>query len=68
MSHPKPQHMIECATAAPKASWRAWNARGVLADLNRDLTAADEAYERRRGCLPDEAEVVKIEGGHSCSR
>ena len=28
--------LIESATAAPGASWRAWNARGVLADLDRD--------------------------------
>jgi Flp pilus assembly protein TadD len=54
--------MIACATAAPDASWRAWNARGVLADLNRDSTAADEAYDRASRLSPNEAEVVNNQG------
>lgn len=58
----KAARMIECATAAPDASWRAWNARGVLADLNGDSTAADEAYDRASRLSPNEAEVVNNRG------
>jgi len=36
--------VLRTATAFPSASWRAWNARGVLADFQRDWAAADEAY------------------------
>jgi Flp pilus assembly protein TadD len=38
------QPLAACATASPSASWRAWNASGVLADLMRDWTTADKAY------------------------
>jgi Flp pilus assembly protein TadD len=54
--------MIECATAASDASWRAWNARGVLADLKRDSTAADDAYDRALRLSPNKAEVVNNRG------
>jgi Flp pilus assembly protein TadD len=54
--------MIECATTAANPSWRAWNARGVLADLNRDLTAADEDYARASRLSPNEAEVINNRG------
>ena len=34
--------LVECAVTAQKTSWRAWNARGVLADLTNDWAMADE--------------------------
>lgn len=54
--------LIERATAAPGASWRAWNARGVLADLDRDWKDADSAYERAGQIAPNQAEVLNNEG------
>jgi Flp pilus assembly protein TadD len=54
--------MIECATAVGDASWRAWNARGVLADLNHDTIMADKAYEHASRLSPNEAEVVNNQG------
>ena len=50
------------ATGAPAATWRAWNARGVLADLKRDWTTADEAYAKAAALAPGEAEVVNNRG------
>lgn len=46
------------ATSLPKASWRAWNARGVVADLNGDFEGADAAYERALALSPDQAEIL----------
>ena len=40
--------LIERAVTSAAPSWRAWNARGVLADLQRDWPAADAAYSRAR--------------------
>ena len=54
--------LIERATALPGASWRAWNARGVLADLNRDWKGADAAYAHAVQIAPTEAVVVNNEG------
>jgi Flp pilus assembly protein TadD len=54
--------LIARATAAPGASWRAWNARGVLADLNRDWNDADSAYERAGQISPNQAEVLNNQG------
>ena len=49
--------LLDRATASPAASWRAWNARGVAADLSHDWPGADAAYSEaaRRGS--DQAEV-----------
>ncbi|HEX6660864.1 MAG TPA: tetratricopeptide repeat protein [Sphingomicrobium sp.] len=49
---------IEQATKSPNASWQAWNARGVVADLQRDWPGADVAYARASALAPDEAEVI----------
>ena len=37
---------IALATASPAATWRAWNARGVLADQNGDWADADRSYAK----------------------
>lgn len=50
------------ATSAPAATWRAWNARGVLADLKQDWPAADEAYARAAALAPGEGEVLNNRG------
>lgn len=50
------------ATSAPAATWRAWNARGVLADLKQDWPAADEAYAKAAALAPGEGEVLNNRG------
>src|SRR5690348_492606 len=52
----------DCATASPGSSWRAWNARGVIADFERDWTTADASYARARELASTEAEVINNEG------
>ena len=53
---------LRTATAFPSASWRAWNARGVLADFHRDWAGADEAFDRAAKLSPDRAEVLNNRG------
>ena len=54
--------LVELAVAWPNASWRAWNAKGVLADLGSDWAAADEAYERATALAPDRPEILNNQG------
>lgn len=54
--------LIDCATAAPNASWRAWNARGAIADLKGDWAAADEAFAHATALAPKRAEVLNNRG------
>ena len=53
---------IERATKGPAPSWRAWNARGVVADLQRDFAAADAAYAEAARMAPSEAEIINNRG------
>jgi len=54
--------LIDCAVASESASWRAWNARGVLADFKQDWVTADEAYARAHKLDPDNARVLNNQG------
>ena len=54
--------LISRAVEAPGASWRAWNARGVVADQQRDWTAADDAYRHARSLAPDRGEIANNMG------
>jgi Flp pilus assembly protein TadD len=54
--------LVTRATKANGASWRAWNAYGVLSDLGRDWTRADNAYDRALQLAPREADVVNNRG------
>ncbi len=54
--------LIVRATSTPGASWRAWNARGVIADLQSDWTMADDAYGRAAELAPDQPELVNNRG------
>ena len=54
--------LVECAVTPADASWRAWNARGVLADFNHDWATADDSYARAHKLDPDNARVVNNEG------
>jgi tetratricopeptide (TPR) repeat protein len=50
--------LLERATTSPTASWRAWNARGVAADLRADWDVADVAYSKALALKPDRPEIV----------
>ena len=54
--------LAEQATASPSASWRAWNARGVAADLRGDFETSDASYQRALALAPDRAEVLNNMG------
>ena len=54
--------LIERATKLPSASWHAWNARGVVADMQHDWPQADKAYAKAAELAPDEAEVINNQG------
>jgi tetratricopeptide (TPR) repeat protein len=56
------QGLIDCAVEGPGATWRAWNARGVLADDAREWATADDAFSRARNLAPDEASIVNNQG------
>jgi Flp pilus assembly protein TadD len=53
---------LKAATALPGASWRAWNARGAIADFRRDWAEADLAYDRALALAPNRAEVLNNRG------
>jgi len=53
---------LAAATAIPGASWRAWNARGAVADFRRDWAAADSAYARALQLAPANANVLNNRG------
>ena len=46
------------ATAQPNASWRSWNARGVIADMDGDFALADSAYRRAVTLAPDQPAIL----------
>jgi Flp pilus assembly protein TadD len=54
--------LIDRATARPDASWRAWNARGAIADLNSDWPRADDAFAHAEALAPNQPEVLNNRG------
>jgi Flp pilus assembly protein TadD len=54
--------LVDCAVSPENASWRAWNARGVLADFRQDWARADESYARALKLDPDNALVLNNQG------
>lgn len=54
--------MIDCATSGPSVTWRAWNARGVLADLSHDWPEADSAYRKAARLRPAEPSLLNNQG------
>ena len=54
--------LIAVATEVPGATWRAWNARGVIADLHGDWAMADAAYDRASALAPVRAEILNNRG------
>ena len=54
--------LLDKATAFPNANWRAWDARGVVADLARDWDKADDCYARALALAPTEADLLNNQG------
>jgi Flp pilus assembly protein TadD len=54
--------LIGRAVESPAATWRAWNARGALADYDGDWPQADAAYAKAVALAPDRGEVVNNRG------
>jgi tetratricopeptide (TPR) repeat protein len=54
--------LLSRATSARGASWRAWNALGVAADLRSDWVTADACYDNAAQLAPDEVEPVNNRG------
>ncbi len=54
--------LVDCAVAPRNASWRSWNARGVLADAQHDWTTADKSYQQALKLAPNEARVINNQG------
>ena len=50
--------LIERATNGGGATWRGWNARGVIADRQADWATADLSYGRAAEMAPDRPEVM----------
>lgn len=50
--------LMACATANQSSSWRAWNARGVLADLTQDWTEAASSYATALRLDPANARIL----------
>jgi Flp pilus assembly protein TadD len=50
--------LTEHAVSLPRASWRSWNARGVIADLRHDFEKADSAYRKALELAPEQAEIL----------
>jgi tetratricopeptide (TPR) repeat protein len=54
--------LLSRATAVPSASWRAWNALGVVADLRSDWVTADDCYSQAMKLAPDELGPINNQG------
>jgi len=54
--------LLDRATRAAGAGWRAWNARGVAADRQGRWQEADAAYARARAIDPTQAAVANNRG------
>lgn len=54
--------LLDRATRAPGAGWRAWNARGAAADEQGRWDEADAAYARAAELEPGRAEIANNQG------
>lgn len=54
--------LLDRATRAPGAGWRAWNARGVCADREGRWDEADAAYARAEQIEPNRSEIPNNQG------
>lgn len=54
--------LLAKAIGSPRATWRAWNAQGVLYDSERDWANADRAYAEAFVLSPQEPDVLNNKG------
>jgi Flp pilus assembly protein TadD len=54
--------LLSLATAQRRATWRSWNAAGVVADLKRDWAKADDNYDHASRLAPREAAPINNRG------
>ena len=54
--------LVDCAVSASHPTWRAWNAKGVLADFRSDWAAADDAYAHAHQLSPKDARIINNQG------
>lgn len=54
--------LLDRATRSPGASWRGWNAQGVVADLRHDWAAADSAYDEADKRAPGQSQIYNNRG------
>lgn len=54
--------LLEAATSRSAATWRSWNALGVVADLKANWSKADDCYARAAKLAPDEFEPINNHG------
>ena len=54
--------LLSLATAQRRASWRSWNAAGVVADLRHDWPKADDCYDHASRLAPREAAPINNRG------
>jgi Flp pilus assembly protein TadD len=54
--------LLEAAVARDTAIWRAWSARGVLADKKRDWSSAERFYAEALKAAPQSADVLNNRG------
>jgi Flp pilus assembly protein TadD len=60
--HGKALSLLTEAIGTGAATWRVWNARGVIADLHSDWNAADAAYRTASEAAPGRVEIVNNQG------
>jgi Flp pilus assembly protein TadD len=58
----KASSFVDAALASKNASWRAWNAKGVLCDFAEDWKGADEAFATAAKLEPDNSEILNNQG------
>jgi len=56
------RRLLSKAVSSPRATWRAWNAQGVLCDLKRDWAGADRAYAQAFVLSPDQPDLLNNKG------
>lgn len=50
--------LVEVAVRSGTASWRAWNAKGVLCNEHGDWTCADEAFQSAASMAPNKPQIL----------
>jgi Flp pilus assembly protein TadD len=54
--------LVSKAVSLPGASWRAWNAQGVMCDMERDWACADRAYAEAFVLSPEQPDLLNNKG------